>query len=228
MVAEFQHGLVRLDVVLVALGADRRRARRSPAIWMRLGVAGAAPRLRVGRRSRALAAAVLFACTFVTASWDASENRDELVPASRRGGARAASARRCAIEVHLAPEDPRRVDLERRALVEAAARDAASCRCSTSRRRRSACSSRPAPHYGEIWYELGGRRAMSRVDDRRGRARDDLRRSPASRRRSKTTTRSSAGIRSRSPPRGAAAVFYGIWPALVVGRRHSSCGGGHA
>ena len=38
MVAEFQHGLIRLDVVLVALDADRRGAWRSPPIWLRLGV----------------------------------------------------------------------------------------------------------------------------------------------------------------------------------------------
>src|SRR5262249_9291929 len=63
------------------------------------------------------------------------------------------------IEAHLAPEDPRRVDLERRAL---------------SKLRRvmprvqvdyvSATSiglfEQTSAHYGEIWYEIGGHRSM--------------------------------------------------------------------
>src|SRR5207247_9745818 len=71
------------------------------------------------------------------------------------------------IEVHLAPEDPRRVDLNQRAL---------------SKLRRlmpklhvdyvSATSiglfEQTSPHYGEIWYELGGRRAVSRATTAEG------------------------------------------------------------
>ena len=40
------------------------------------------------------------------------------------------------------------------ALAQAAARDAGRAASTTCRRRRSACSSRPRRHYGEIWYEL--------------------------------------------------------------------------
>src|SRR4029078_8082748 len=73
MVAEFQHGLVRLDVLLIAstlVVAGLGLA----AIWMRLGVA-------VQRRASesavlgALTAATIFASTFAGASWDFSENR---------------------------------------------------------------------------------------------------------------------------------------------------------
>jgi MYXO-CTERM domain-containing protein len=72
-----------------------------------------------------------------------------------------------------------------------------------------------APHYGEIWYELGGRRQMSRATT----AESAL-----------ETIYELAGIEPPAEeddeifrghplavaPNGAGAVFYGIWPALVV------------
>lgn len=118
------------------------------------------------------------------------------------------------IEAHLAPEDPRRTDLEHRAL---------------GRLRRvmpnlkveyvSATSiglfEQTSLHYGEIWYELGGRKEMSRLTTAEGvletiyalagmapPAGDD---EPVFR-----------GHPLAAPPRGAAAVFYIIWPAMVV------------
>src|SRR5205807_8558628 len=113
MVAEFQHGLVRLDVVLIAvilIAAGLMIA----AVWLRIGAAvrrRVAASLIVG----ALACAAIIVCSFATASWDTSENRmnsfreaDEQALRQIGGPLR--------IEVHLAPEDPRRVDLEHRAL----------------------------------------------------------------------------------------------------------------
>ena len=210
MVAEFQHGLVRLDVVLIAL-ALIAFGLGFAAVWMRLGVA-------VRRRGSesialaALAAAAIVACTFVTPSWDASENRmnsfsraDEVTLKRIAGPLR--------IEAHLAPEDPRRTDLERRAL---------------SKLRRvmphvdvqyvSATSiglfEQTSAHYGEIWYELNGKRAMTRattadsvletIYDLAGVA------APPE------TDEVFRGHPLAVPPKGAAAVFYGIWPALLV------------
>ncbi len=222
MVAEFQHGLVRLDVVLIALALVVAGLALA-AVWMRLGVP-------VRRRAYesvalgALTAAILFASTFATVSWDTSESRansfseaDETALEQIRAPLR--------IEAHLAPEDPRRFDLEHRAL---------------SKLRRvwpkmqvqyvSATSiglfEQTAPHYGEIWYDLGGRKAMSRTTTAEGVL---------------ETIYSIAGITPpvendesifrghplAVPPKGAATVFYGIWPALVVAggflvrRRHA-------
>jgi MYXO-CTERM domain-containing protein len=210
MVAEFQHGLVRLDVVLIAttlVGAGLALA----AVWMRLGVA---VRRRVSESMAvgALAVAAITACTFVTPSWDWSENRMNSFPHADEEALRQIHGP-LRIEAHLAPEDPRRTDLERRAL---------------SKLRRvmprvqvdyvSATSiglfEQTSAHYGEIWYELNGRRAMTRattadsvletIYDLAGVAAppetDDVFR----------------GHPLAVPPKGAAAVFYGIWPALVV------------
>ena len=172
MVAEFQHGLIRLDVASIALALTLFGLVLA-TIWMRLGVA---VRRRVNE-SLALAAgttAAIALLALITVSWDTVREPRELVchrtmrRCSNRSPIRSAS--RC---ISL-PEDPRRFDLEHRAL---------------SKLRRvlpgvqvhyiSATSTglfeQTAPHYGEIWYELGGRRAMSRVTTADGVLESDLR-----------------------------------------------------
>jgi len=211
MVAEFQHGLIRLDVVLAAVTLIAAGLVLA-GIWMRLGE----PVRRRAYESAALAsvtAAIVLASTFVTASWDTSENRansfsepDEETLAKIHAPV--------SIEVHLAPEDPRRVDLDRRAL--------SKLRRAMPRvnvRYVSATTiglfEQTSPHYGEIWYEVEGRRAMSRATT----AESVL-----------ETIYALAGVTPpvedegsifrghplAVPPRGAATVFYGVWPALVI------------
>ena len=209
MVAEFQHALVRLDAVLTALVLICAGLALA-AIWIRLGVA-VRRRVYESIAVAVIAAAAIFACAFLRASWDLSENRmnsfsreDETALLGIQAPLR--------IEVHLAPEDPRRVDLEHRAL---------------SKLRRlmpklqvdyvSATSiglfEQTSAHYGEIWYEMGGRRETNRVTTPEGVL---------------ETIYSLAGITPPEsaqefrghplavPPRGAALVFYVIWPAIIV------------
>jgi ABC-2 type transport system permease protein len=211
MVAEFQHGLIRLDVVFVASSLIIAGLALA-AIWMRLGVA-------VRRRAyesmalAALTAAVLFACTLATPSWDVSENRmNSFAKADEAALERIRQP--LYVEAHLAPEDPRRFDLEHKAL---------------SKLRRvlprmqvryvSATSiglfEQTNAGYGEIWYDLAGRKTMSRTTTAEGVL---------------EAIYSLAGIAEpvenddaifrghplAVPPTGAAAVFYGVWPAVVV------------
>jgi ABC-2 type transport system permease protein len=222
MVAEFQHGLIRLDVVLIASALVVAGLALS-AIWMRLGVA-------IGRRLSdsaglaALATATILACTFVTASWDTSESRANSFPEADEAALEQIHAP-LRIEAHLAPEDPRRADLEHRAL---------------SKLRRvmpklqvqyiSATSiglfEQTSQQYGEIWYELGGRKVMSRVTTAEGvlEAIYELAGMAAPVENDATEFR---GHPLAVPPKGAATVFYRLWPALVAGaafyefRRHT-------
>ena len=113
MVAEFQHGLIRLSTVLVALTLILTGLGLA-ALWMQLG-SPVSRRLYESAGIGVLAAVAIFACTFSTASWDTSEARsnsfseaDETALRKIHGPLR--------IEVHLAPEDPRRLDLEHNAL----------------------------------------------------------------------------------------------------------------
>jgi ABC-2 type transport system permease protein len=222
MVAEFQHGLVRLDVLLTA-SALVVFGLVLAAIWMRIGVA-VRRRLSESIAAGALTAAAIVACTFATASWDFSENRmnsfpkpDQAVLERIREPLR--------IEAHLAAEDPRRVDLERQALSKLR-RILPKLQVEYVANTSTGLFEQTAQHYGEIWYELGGRRAMSRTTTAEGVL---------------ETIYALAGIAPPGengdaifrghplavPPKRAAAVFYGIWPALVIAggvflrRRHA-------
>ena len=211
MVAEFQHGLVRLDVVLIAFALFLSGLALA-AIWTRLGVA-VRRRVYESLALASLTAATIFGCAFASASWDTSESRsnsfskaDEEALERVRGPLR--------IEAHLAPEDPRRVDLERHAL---------------SKLRRvlpavqvhyvSATSvgifEQTTAHYGEIWYEMGNRKVMNRLTTAEG----VLESIYALAGITQPAAEEEVVFRGHplaAPPKGAATVFYGIWPALVI------------
>jgi ABC-type transport system involved in multi-copper enzyme maturation permease subunit len=211
MVAEFQRGLVRLDIVLVALTLVAAGLALA-TIWLRLGVA-------IRRRAYesaavgALTLAVLFACSFVSASWDLSEDRASSFSRADEEALESIHAP-LRIVAHLAPEDPRRVDLERHALSKLR-RVMPSVQVQYVSATSIGLFEQTSAHYGEIWYELGNRQTMSRLTTAEGVL---------------ETIYTLAGIGQpeeneemvfrghplAAPPRGAAAVFYGIWPALVV------------
>ncbi len=114
MVAEFQHGLLRLDAVLIAgsltlaglaFSGDLDAARRA------CSSKGVCESIALS----VVTAAIVTASTFATASWDTSENRaNSFSHADEEALEQIRTPLR--IEAHLAPEDPRRFDLEHRAL----------------------------------------------------------------------------------------------------------------
>ena len=71
-------------------------------------------------------------------------------------------------------------------------------------------------HYGEIWYELDGRKVMSRVTTAEGVLEAIYQLAGLTAAGRKRRRRCSADTRSRVPPKGAATVFYRLWPALVA------------
>jgi ABC-2 type transport system permease protein len=212
MVAEFQHGLVRLDVVLVAAALAALGVTLA-AIWTRLGVA---VQRRTGESIAAAAltaAAVMLAATFASASWDLSENRansfskaDEVALKQIHGPLQ--------IEAHLAPEDPRRVDLERRAFVKLR-RIMPKVQVQYIAATTTGLFEQTAAQYGEIWYELDGRREMSRATTAESVLETIFGLAgvvpPA-----ETEPGIFRGHPLTAPPKGAAAIFYGVWPTLVV------------
>ena len=211
MVAEFQHGLIRLDAVLVALTLVTVGLGFA-ALWLRTGL----PVRRRVQESIVLAAVgVLFLTSAGAAgkSWDVSESRMNSFPEADEAvlGRIRAPLR---IEVHLAPEDPRRADLDRKAIAKLR-RVMPAVQVQYVSSTSIGLFEQTAPHYGEIWYELGGRREMSRSTTSEG---------------ALETVYGLAGV---SPPverdedifhghplavapKGAAAIFYGFWPAATV------------
>jgi hypothetical protein len=211
MVAGFQHGLVQLDIVLIALILILTGLGFA-ALWMRLGVA-VSRRVRESIGLGLLAAAAILACTFATASWDASESRSNSFPESDERALRQIHTP-LRIEAHLAQEDPRRLDLENHALAKLR-RILPKLQVQYISATSIGLFEQTSAHYGEIWYYLGGRKTMSRVTTAEGVL---------------ETIYSLAGV---TPPTetgdevfrghplavtatGAGAIFYGLWPCLIV------------
>jgi len=211
MVAEFQHGLVRLDVVLIAL-ALVLAGLSFAAVWMRLGVA-VPRRLYESIALGALAAAVVFACTFATATWDTSESRGNSFSEADEDALRHIQPP-LSIEVHLAPEDPRRFDLDHRALSKLR-RVIPKLRVQYVSATSIGLFEQTSPHYGEVWYDLGGRKTMSRLTTADG-VLETLYELAGVTPPLENDEAVFRGHPLAVPPKGAATVFYGIWPALVV------------
>jgi hypothetical protein len=211
MVAEFQHGLVRLEVVLAA-GTLIVAGLAVAAIWIRLGVP-IKRRVLESAAVGAVATLAIAACMLVTASWDLSEARSNSFPRADEA-ALAGIPGPLTIEVHLAPEDPRRVDLERRALSKLRR-----VRPDVKVRYVAATSiglfEQTSEGYGEIRYELGGRRSVSRSTTVEAVL---------------ETIYALAGVTPpaedeesifrghplAASPRGAVVIFYGFWPLAVL------------
>lgn len=211
MVAEFQHGLIRSDVVAIAV-IFTIAGLSLAGTWMRLGV-------RVKRRVYeslaigACAACAIAGSSFIHPSWDASENRANSFPEADEKLLEQIHSP-LVIEVHLAAEDPRRVDLEahalsklRRILPKLEVRYVAATSIGLFEQANAG--------YGEIRYELAGKKTMSRSTTAEGvlesiyfvagikppveSDEDVFRGHPLSR-----------------PPKGAGILFYLLWPVVFL------------
>jgi hypothetical protein len=211
IVAELQHGLVRLDVVLAALAIVATLLVLA-AIWIRTG-APIDSRVRASMLTALVAAIVMFACGKAAMSWDLSENR-----ANSFSRADEAALRRIPtplrLVVHLAPEDPRRSDLDRNAIAKLRRVMAIDVRYESATS--IGLFEQTNPHYGEVWYEAGGKRVVSRgttAEDVLDRIYEVTGVSPDT----EIGEETFRGHPLASPPHGAALVFYGFWPAAVAG-----------
>lgn len=211
LVAAFQHGLVQVDVVLIALTIIATGLAVA-ALWMRPGVP-VAGRARDSLALAAVAAVVVFGATQARGSWDASESRRNSFP---EGDEQALEQVRAplTVEVHLAPADPRRQELDHQALAKLK-RAMPHVRVFYVSRTSTGLFEEADPGYGEIRYDLGGRHVMSRVITDEG---------------VMETVLGLAGITPAADaddefhghplavrPVAASWVFYGLWPTVVVG-----------
>jgi hypothetical protein len=211
MVGEFQHGLVRLATVLVAVVLVATGLELA-AVWMRIGV-------RVRRRvwdsavAVALSACAILGLSCVRPSWDVSESRANSFPVADERALRQIRTP-LRMDVHLAPEDPRRADLERNALLKLR-RILPRLQVNYISATSIGLFEQTSAGYGEVWYSVNGRRAMSRATTAEGVL---------------EAIYSVAGVTPPKEdedavfrghplavrPRGAAAIFYGVWPAAVL------------
>jgi ABC-type transport system involved in multi-copper enzyme maturation permease subunit len=211
MVAEFQHGLVRVDVVLIALILIMTGLSLA-AIWLRLG----RPVQRRVYESIALglgATVAILGCTWITRSFDTSENRMNSFPRPYEAALRQIHEP-LRIVVHLAPEDPRRSDLDRQAISKLK-RIMPNLTVEYVSATSIGLFEQTNEHYGEIWYELGGRKRVSRVTTAEGALESiySLARITPPRENAEDVFR---GHPLAVSPVGAAPIFYVVWPLETI------------
>jgi ABC-2 family transporter len=211
MLQAFRRGLLRLDLVLAALvliGAALVLA----AVWMRLGI----PTRRKAMESVAIvsvAAALGFGASLARSSWDVSENERNSFAASD-AAILGKITTPLKIELHLAPEDPRRFDLEKQTLskLRRSMRNVTVGYVSGSA---TGLFEQASEHYGEIWYDLGGKRLVGRAATTDG-VLDAIYELAGV----QPPQQGEAGHRGHplaTQPTGAMPVFYIIWPLAVLG-----------
>jgi ABC-2 type transport system permease protein len=154
----FEQGLLRLSTVIVILALSLGGFAVA-AVWLRAGR---------GWRYRALAtsavvvilAAVVSVGSQLRPSWDLSENRrNSFSPADEAALRQINQPLR--VTVYLSPEDPRLMDLER-SILSKLRRVLPRVDVDYAAASVSGLFESAEDHYGEIWYEVGGRKAMSR------------------------------------------------------------------
>ena len=203
----FEQGLCQADAILVCLsfvafGFLLTRLWLLPLKrpWVHTGV------MAIGL------AALLLASTQIRGVWDVSENRRNSFPAadaqvlSRIGAP-------LRMTVHLAPEDPRRTDLDRN-IVAKLRRTLPRLTVVYSAQSQAGMFEAAGSHYGEIWYEVDARKQMSRSTAEPivlGVIYEVAQVTPPLHGNEKTYPGHPLAVR----PSGAALFYYLAWPCLV-------------
>ena len=195
------------------------------AVTLTLGIAGFAlagiwlnegRHLRI-RLVRSAGLALLLAVTLwggsrIRVTWDVSENRRNSFPVADEAALRQIR-HPLAVTVFLSPEDPRLMDLDRNILGKLS-RILPAVNVSYTAHGRSGLFEASGDHYGEVWYELDGRKAMSRSTTEPI-VLDTLYRlagvPPPVR-----TAAEFSGHPLAVEPRGAPWLYYALWPLAVV------------
>jgi hypothetical protein len=209
----FERGEIRLSTIAVTIAltiAGVLLAR----IWLHPGRTSRARALHMALTIAGIALACWIGAGLRT-SWDLSEDRrnsfaaaDERALAQLRGPLH--------INVHLAPEDPRLADLER-GVLRKLRRTVRDVDITYAARGSSGLFEGSGAGYGEVWYEAGGRREMSRSTTEPIVLETIYRVagiSPPLSAQGRATAYS--GYPLRHEPDFAGLVLYGLWPLLVA------------
>ena len=154
----FEHGELRLDLVLVTAALTLVLLALTVA-WLR--PARSLP-CRLGPSAALVAVAALGCLSAVRAraSWDASEDRRSSFAVADETMLRRIRAP-LYVTAHLAPDDPRLADLER-GVLRKLRRTLPPVHVDYAARSATGLFEVSAQHYGEVWYRLGAKQAMTR------------------------------------------------------------------
>lgn len=207
----FEQGLLRLNVLLVLLLISGA-AVGAAAIWLDTG------RAFRSRHWRSLllllvSAGLIWAAANVRESRDVSENRRNSFSVADEALLRRID-RPLKITIFLAPEDPRLTDFEQNVLrkLRRSLRQLDVEYAATSR---SGLFENAEDRYGEIWYELGGQKAVepSTIEEV---VLDQIYKLANVSSPERSTDDGFPGYPLAAQPKYASAIFYLFWPLLVI------------
>src|ERR1044072_3061849 len=207
----FEQGLLRMTTVIamlvISLGGFALAT-----IWLHTGRTW---RYRAVGTMLVLLAASLFllGANSARASWDMSENRRNSFSRADEGALRQIN-QPLRVTVMLAPEDPRLADYEqnvlrklRRVLPRLDVEYGASGR--------TGLFEKPEDHYGEIWYEMNGQKVMERSTIEEV-VLEQIYKLSGTSAPQKMDDDTFPGYRLTARARGAAWIFYAIWPLGIA------------
>jgi len=211
MLQSLRGRLVRLNVVLAALVLIAGSLVLA-AVWTRLGVA-VRRKLAESVAVVSITAILAFATSLAKPSWDVSENERNSFPQAQAAVLSKITAP-LHIDVHLAPEDPRRFDLEQQTLSKLR-RTMPDVTVKYVSGTGTGLFEQAKQHYGEIWYDLGGKRTVGRAATTD--AVLDAIYELAGIQPPQEGEFGRRGHPLAAEPIGAVALFYVIWPLAVLG-----------
>jgi ABC-type transport system involved in multi-copper enzyme maturation permease subunit len=207
----FERGLLRLSVVIVMVVMALAGLAIS-AIWLHTGRKLGARLLRTAALLGLIAVAVWLG-SLSRASWDASENRRNSFSRADEVALRQIHEP-LRITIYLAAEDPRLMDYER-GILNKLRRILPRLEVDYAAQSRTGLFEGAEERYGEIWYELGGRKVMNRSTTE-----------PIVVEQLYQLSGITAPVNSDEPvfpgyplaahPKGASLVFYALWPLSVT------------
>src|SRR5262245_17626242 len=155
---EFEQGLLRLSTLIVILAVSLGGVGIA-VVWLHTG-RGWRYRLAGGSMIVVGIATTAIACAGSRQSWDLSENRRNSFSEADEAALRRIH-QPLSVTVYLSPEDPRLTDLER-SILGKLRRVVSRVDVTYEAGSRTGLFEDAEDHYGEIWYEISGRRIMSR------------------------------------------------------------------
>ena len=207
----FEQGLLRLNVLLVMLLLSCA-AVGVAAIWLDMGRAFQSRLLR-SLLLLLIAAGLIWGAASVRRSWDVSENRRNSFSAVDEAALRQAD-QPLKITIFLAPEDPRLTDFEQNVLKKLR-RSLGKLDVEYGATSRSGLFENAEDHYGEIWYELGGQKAVepSTIEEV---VLDQIYKLAHVSSPERAIDEGFPGHPLAAQPKYATAFFYFLWPLLVI------------
>jgi ABC-2 type transport system permease protein len=147
------------------------------------------------------------------ASWDVSENRRNSFPAVDEAMLRGID-RLLKITVFLSPEDPRLTDFEQNVLRKLR-RSVSKLEVDYAATSRTGLFESAEEHYGEIWYELGGQKIVDRSTIEEV-VLEQIYKLAGVNSPERSSDDGFPGYPLAAQPKYAAAIFYVMWPVLVI------------